>query len=253
MLRTLKFSFAFLALALLAVPAQAQVFNPGTLGVSTGYGFGPYSSGYNYGGYGGLGYGYGFPGFGFGGTAAGNYLWGRSQVIQAQGQYNLDTSQAAYNLEAARAKELENESTYARTYFEKQKMNRDFREAHREPKANPEQLIRLAKAGAPGRPDRTQLDQPSGIILWPEALSTNRFEGYRKEMEKLYGERTATNYGTTSSMYGEVQRVASDMKLELKELIRSMDANEYLAARKFIDRLAYEARFAPAMQGVAAN
>jgi hypothetical protein len=236
-------SMALVALAWVS-PAQAQF-------LGSGYGYSLY------GGYGAYNpYGYGFGGYGWplgGGTVAGNYLYGQSQVIRAQGEYLNNESQAAINFETARAKDLENQSAYARTYFEKQKVNQDYRDAHRPAKATPEQLARLAKSGVPGRPDRSELDQPSGIILWPDALMDGAFEGARKEMEKLYGERTSTNYGTSSPLYGEVQRVAAELRAELKERIHTMDSNEYMAARKFIDRLAYEARFAPTLPGVAAN
>lgn len=244
-----KVGLAAFALAALVwgSPVQAQVLSGPYLGGS--YAFGGYGSPYGYNPYGyGLGYGW----FG-GGTVAGNYLYGQSQVIRAQGEFLNNQSQAAINFEDARAKNLENQSAYTRTYFEKQKLNRDYRETTRPAKATNEQLVRIAKDGAPGRPGRSELDQPSGIILWPEALMDRRFDGYRKELEKLYGERTATNYGTTSALYGDVQRVAGQMRAELKDQIHEMDSAEYLAARKFIDRLAYEARFAPALPGVAAR
>src|SRR5262245_66634310 len=83
-------SIVVLAMFLTVRTAEAQ-FRP-FVGFGIGYGLG----------YGGYGYGYG------GGTAAGNYMYGMSNVIRAEGQYNLLTSMAGVNNEEARSKILDN-------------------------------------------------------------------------------------------------------------------------------------------------
>jgi hypothetical protein len=235
---------AGLATLLLAAPAAAQV---AVAPVVSGYGIG-YGSPYGYAPYGyrgpfvgGYGYGYGWGG----GTAAGNYLQGQAAVIQSQGQYNYFTALAAKEAADARAKELENRSARVRSYFELRRVNDISRAAERPTPATPEQLVKIASIGVPARPAQHQFDRPTGIILWPETLAGDEFAAQRAQLEKLFGERVAGNFGVGSALYQGVSRATTEMKSTLKEQIRQLDPAEYLAARKFLDSLAYEARFAP--------
>lgn len=238
-MNTRHFMAAALAMLLLAAPAAAQVAVP----VVGGYGL--YGYGYGNSLYGYAPYGYRGPyvaGWG-GGTVAGNYLQGRAAVIQSQGQYNYLTALAAKEAAEARAKHLENESTRVRTWFELRKLNADFRAAERPPQATKEQLVKLASIGVPDRPAQHQFDRASGVILWPETLSGDEFAAQRAELEKLFGQRVAGNFGVGSALYQGVSQTVAEMKGTLKDHIRELSPTEYIGARKFLDSLGYEARF----------
>src|SRR5262245_36253569 len=93
-----------LAMILSARAAVAEVFRP-FVGFGVGYGMG----------YGGYGYG--------GGTAAGNYMYGMSNVIRAEGQYNLLTSMAGVNNEEARSRYLDNRKKWQENYLQGQEQH----------------------------------------------------------------------------------------------------------------------------------
>src|SRR5262245_51092309 len=95
---------AIFTLAACAAEAQVRPF----VGFGIGYGLG----------YGGLGYGY----YG-GGTAASNDIYGMSNVIRSEGQYNLLTSMAGVNNEEARSRYLDNKKKWQENYLQGQEQH----------------------------------------------------------------------------------------------------------------------------------
>ena len=93
---------------------------------------------------------YGGGGFGYGQaqTAEGAALQGMSQVISAQGQYNLATSAAAINLTEAQSNELHNQVQGVQTFWQMRDIGRAEREKERGPRLTPEQIARIAHDGA---------------------------------------------------------------------------------------------------------
>jgi hypothetical protein len=51
----------------------------------------------------------------------------------------------------------------------------------------------------------------------------------------------------------QVQTVAVRMRQQLQSKIRQMRPAEYMAARKFLESLAYEVQFSPRIEGVASK
>jgi hypothetical protein len=70
-------------------------------------------------------------------------------------------------------------------------------------------------------------------------------------MDHLFAARNRGSRAPRAELYGKVQTVAGQMRGELKEMIGEVSPGEYLAARKFLDGLAYEAQFQPQPRGVA--
>lgn len=74
---------------------------------------------------------------------------------------------------------------------------------------------------------------------------------HRIQLDGLFAKRTQENSGVGSEMCREVQTLTRQMRAELKDMVQRISPAEYLAARKFIDALAYEAQFPPDVPGVA--
>ena len=116
------------------------------------------------GGWGGYGGNYG------GSTAAGSAMNGMASVISAKGDYNLSTSAAAINMTQAQKNEIKNRQQWTNTYFDMRATNRAARAAEAGPKPTMEQLVRIARQGAPAPITPSQVDPMTGKIDWPGPL-----------------------------------------------------------------------------------
>ncbi|MGE5191622.1 MAG: hypothetical protein ACM3U2_03915 [Deltaproteobacteria bacterium] len=206
-------------------PASAQV-QPF---VGFGVGFGP---GWGYGGY---GYGFG------GGTVESNYLYGMSNVIRAEGEYNALTSAAGVNYEEARGRYLDNQKKWWQNYLEGQEAHQKLMVAKRaREKHSPEALALAAASGLPRPLPPDALDPVTGQITWPEVLQADKYAGDRKELEQLFELRAKTTQ--TAGTSEAVHAAADKMTGRLRKDVQSLPANEYMVARKFLDSLAWAAR-----------
>ncbi len=196
----------------------------------------------SYGGDGG-GYGYGGGWGGGGGTVAGNYYNGGANAVRAQGDYNLSTSQAVVNMEEAKRREIENRKEWTDSYFEMRRANSDYRAAERGPKGTPEDWVRYAKEAAPTRPSPGDIDRVSGQIAWPRLLQADDFKDGRDELERLFADRADKGGSIGPDGYQQIQDEINGMMAYLKKNIKRYPTSEYLSARKFLESLAYEARF----------
>lgn len=216
-----------IAAGALAPEAQARWFNPVGVGVYGGLGR------YGYGGYGYGGYGWG------GGTPAGNYMQGMSQVIRSQGQYNEQTSRAMINYEDARTKYIDNQKKWTETYFAMRELN-DSKQAEKRERNrhSPETLTLAARSSAPGPLSSEVLDPLTGKLHWPDVLQAPEYAGPRTRIEQLFEVRASTGVNN-----GHETFLATQQMIEiLKSNIQTLPANSYIAARKFLDSLAYSAR-----------
>ena len=82
-------------------------------------------------------------------TPQGAALQGMSQVISAAGEYNLATSAAAINMTEAESNEMQNGVQGVQTFWQMRDIGRAEREKERGPRPTPEELARIARAGAP--------------------------------------------------------------------------------------------------------
>ena len=174
-------------------------------------------------------------------TAAEGAMRGMASVVRAAGDYNLSTSAAAINMSQARRQEIQNAQDFTNAYFDMRKVNREARAAERAPRASQEELIRIAQAGVPKRPTSRQLDPVSGKIHWPALLQTSPFDKPRGELDRAFSQRA--QYGALD--YEELQTVsqaAQAMLDQLAEQVASVPPADYIAAKRFLQSLAYEAR-----------
>jgi hypothetical protein len=199
--------------------------------------------GYGYGGYGG-GYGYGYGGYGATtpGSAAGHAM---ADMVRSQGAYNAMTSAAMVNVEEARSKYIDNQRQWTEVYLMK-KRALDAQHAEEKVEARARNA-RLQEAQAnnssslPPRLSSSELDPSTGKITWPSALMRDSFAPQRSEIEGLFLSRAHT--GTTSELSETIYKKIRSMQDDLRKQIREIVAQEYMDARKFLDRLSLEARF----------
>lgn len=193
-----------------------------------------------WGGYGVFGYGGGFGG----GTLEGNYLQGWSQVIRAQGEYNLNTAQAGISYEDARSKYLDNNRKWSQNLMqmreEQQRLAIQQREINRQTNAE-----RAAALAARPRVSRglapNSLDPLTGRITWPELLLGRDFDAPRTQIDQAFELRAKTSHGP--GMSEKVHPAVLQMMSRLRSEIEKIPANQYMAARKFLDALDYTTRF----------
>jgi hypothetical protein len=191
--------------------------------------------GYGYGGYGGYG------GVGTAQSAAGHAM---ADMTRSQGMYNQMTSAAMINMEEARSKYIENQKNWTEVYLMKQRVV-DANHAKQKEEARARnakwQEYQASNPDLPPRLTSSELDSSTGRIVWPAALMRDEFVGQRKEIESLFTSRAHT--GTTSELSDSIYKNVRAMQDELRKHIRDIVTQEYMGARKFLDRLALEGQF----------
>ena len=177
-------------------------------------------------------------GYGGGQTPEGAALQGMSQVISAQGQYNLATSAAAVNLTQAESNQLKNNVQGVQTFWQMRDIGASERAKERGPRLSPEQLARMARDGAPQGLSPSQIDPVTGVLYWPAALQDPSFQPQKSVVD----EETAKwlKYGGLN--YADQTQVRENIDTMfdgLKSQITSIPPQDYVACRKFLQSLLY--------------
>lgn len=109
-----------------------------------------------------------------------------------------------------------------------------------------------AQRQSPGRPDFHQVNPLDGTVHWPATFDEASFAAARSRLDAIFAQRTdgADTYGDRSS---EIPRLTRSMRDRLKSMVRDMPPSEYVAAKTFLNKLEYEARFDPPSAGLAAR
>jgi hypothetical protein len=178
---------------------------------------------------------------------------GRADLIRAQGQYNYNTALANVVAQQARAASIENDLRAAEAYHEKKEQWEYNRIRNARPRLTAEQHARINKSRAPKRLDPTQFDAVLGVIYWPETLERPEFEACRAEMDELFASRVPGSAGQGTENCREIEQVAARMRKVLKAEINAIPSQEWMEAKKFVDGLAFEARFDVLPEGLAQN
>jgi hypothetical protein len=185
-------------------------------------------------------YGYGFGGFG-GGTAEGNALMGMSNVIRSEGEYNLQTAQAGVNFEEARSRYLDNRAKWTQQYFQMRETRSAIDAQKKEAQRQSREVYYASTKSAPPRPEwPAGVDPVTGQISWPETLLAPEFEKNRKELDDLFELRAKTSQAAGTSL--KIHTATGELSKALRTRVEKIPANEYMAARKFIDELDRTAR-----------
>ncbi len=173
-------------------------------------------------------------------TAAEGRLRGLGDVVRSHGQANLDNSAAAINYSIARKQEMENRQQWTSTYFDMRQANRAARALERGKRASMEDLIRYAQAGKPKQLSPGELDTITGTIHWPILLRSDEFTTQRAELEQLFSRRASSSVLGYED-FAIVQETTDAMLDELKDQVREISPTQYIAAKRFLQSIAYEA------------
>ena len=142
----------------------------------------------------------------------------------------------------ARSAQIDNQYQWTQTYFAMQEENRRGRAAKRMPRPTEEQLIRYAQAGKPKSLTSEQLDPATGKIGWTRELRREPFALDRDVLEPIFSRRAASNGVVSDDDYDRIQEIVSDMQRNLKKRVKKVPANNYIAAKRLLESLAYEAK-----------
>jgi hypothetical protein len=162
---------------------------------------------------------------------------GFADVVRSQGMANLYNAQAASQFEQARGQYIDNQYKATQTYFEMRRYNTESRRAERSAPLSTEQYVRMARVEAPQVLTNTQLDPLTGTIGWPRPLAGPEYVMFRAQIERLFADR----YSGYSS-FAQIQQAVQAFADQLKADIMKFQANDYVAAKKFLDSLIYAAR-----------
>jgi hypothetical protein len=174
-------------------------------------------------------------------TAGEGYARGLGDLLRGGGQYNLYSSAAAINLAEARRREIENDKSWVQAYFELRDYNTQKRDAQlKRSRGNPEDWTRLARAQAPKPLDNHDLEIVTGKLHWPLLLTARSFAEQRATLEKLFADRAYRGIMEAEEFVTAVH-VTDQMLASLKSQINDVPPKQYLAARRFLESLAYEA------------
>lgn len=196
-----------------------------------------------YGGYGGYGGGYGgWGGATTPGSAAGHAM---ADMVRSQGAYNAMTSAAMVNVEEARSKYIDNQKQWTEVYLMKKRaldaQHAQDKEEARARNARLQEAQASNPSSLPPRLSSSELDPSTGTISWPSALMRDSFAPQRRDIESLFVARAHT--GSTSELSETIYKKIRSMQDDLRKQIREIVTQEYMDARKFLDRLSLEARF----------
>ncbi len=207
-----------------------------------------YRAGYHTGGYGGGRY-YGGGGGYYGGLAAlgGGYSpvsqQGTAAIIRSSGQAAKSYSEARINNESAYSMSLDNaykrvQTNWSIRRYASAQMADVYAYQHKRDK-----WLASQRDFKPETLPPSQFDKNTGSLEWPDVLQAPVYADKRAQIENEL-ELQATTGSTSNST--RIRNLAREMQSELKDHIRDSTPNEYLAGRKFLDRLVNQISMAQA-------
>ena len=137
--------------------------------------------------------------------------------------------------------DIENRLKWTDAYFQMRQTNRAMRNA-RITRLTPEQISHNARQNAPARLTTRQLDPVNGQLDWPLVLRDAQYSAEREKLDQLF-ERRTTSSSIPLADYQDVQKYSSELLAALNKNIDQYTANDWTAARRFIQSLAYEIHF----------
>jgi hypothetical protein len=172
-------------------------------------------------------------------TAGESFARGHAAAVSAHGYYNLMTAQARVVHAEAASREIDNKEKWTDTYFAMRERNRQERALARGPRPTLEQLRRIAASGRPAPLSPSEVNTTSGAITWPTLLRKEEYGAPRAALESVFAHRAATR-GQLHPDAAEYAKEAADAMLaQLKDRVREVPGQDYIAARRFIESLAY--------------
>ena len=216
-MKSLMMMATLVSLGLSAETSQAQVWyrNPGRVAVPYGYGWGGY--------------------YGGGYSPVEGAQRGYADVIRSRGMAAEDYSRARINNEEARSKYLDNKLKWTEIYWQRKRLGEaELAKDYAKDRARRENWMEATRGRKPETLPASQFDPNSGGLDWPEQLQEPVYAEQRQKIEEELELQAST--GTSSNAH-EIRNAAREMQAILKGRIRDMTPNDYIACRKFLDRL----------------
>lgn len=182
-------------------------------------------------------------------------LEAKAQWITAVATANSTNAKTLVTLQEVHSKALDNNLKAAKTFYDKRKQHEEYSQAQADDKKRPthEAIARYNRASLPKRPTEFQLCTLRGEINWPGALLDESFSNQRIMLSSLFAQRHSASLDSAEDISHEIQQHIKKMLEQLRSRVRDMSPAEYVAARKFLDSLAYEATLPPRIGGLATN
>jgi hypothetical protein len=169
-------------------------------------------------------------------------LHGKANVMRAQGDRAKKLAEARMTHEHADRVEMENKVIRVQKYLEKKANGQQSRDAyHARKRAARDRYLALKreKQQAAAIPERFR-NPMTGEIEWPETLQGSEFSKLRQELEQLFEQRAKT--GQTAALKNQIKYTTENLTERLQGNIRELTANDYMAARRFVNTLEREAQ-----------
>ncbi len=179
-------------------------------------------------------------------TVAESRARGLSDVIRSQGQYEMDSAQARISRSEAESLELDNRMKATETYFARRNYNREQRfgtpeEKYAKKMANQERYASYARRANPNKLTSKQLDPLTGKITWPKLLMPEEYQQDREQLDKLFALRARSDGKISGAVYEQIDDAADGLLKSLRKNSAELKANDYVAAKRFINALLHTA------------
>ncbi|MSR56467.1 MAG: hypothetical protein EXS05_02200 [Planctomycetaceae bacterium] len=102
-------------------------------------------------------------------------------------------------------------------------------------KHSTETLTKAAQSAVPQPLSASEFDPNTGKVAWPEVLLTDDYKKTRQRLERLLKQRAASPDDSTAQAHA----AAEELLDLLKEHIKDLPSNDYIATRKFLESLAH--------------
>ena len=172
------------------------------------------------------------------GTIEGSSSYGMGAFARGVGEYNLYTAMAVRELEHARTLAIQNHQLAVDNWLARRAAHR---ERVRAEMLSPQLIARVVEVSKPDRLAATQYWPESGKLIWPAALMGEELAKERAAIEKAFAARTTRDMGPGSAFYAGVRQGTEQMLAGLREKLPEMSSMEFIAAKKFLMGLRYEA------------
>jgi len=183
--------------------------------------------------------GYGAYGGGHASTAEEGIARGFADVVRSAGYANLQNSEASKNYQDAYSSYLDNRLKGTQTYFEMRRMNKQYRESEARPRPTQEDLVRYSESRKPKRLTPNQSDPLTGSLSWPLVLQDEAFAADRQALDSLFAAKAANHGQVTLDQYQKIKTATAALDRALHARIKEYPPQAYVAAKKYVEGLAY--------------
>ncbi|HZN34796.1 MAG TPA: hypothetical protein VFB80_13300 [Pirellulaceae bacterium] len=174
-------------------------------------------------------------------------------IITAAATFTRAQAESAKMGQETREKKLQNDLLGAKVFYDKRALYHTYKDTHQTPRSTADQYTERARSAAPERLSSYQLWIKPGYVRWPSLLLAIDYSEPRSQIDYLLVRRTPADSGAGSQNCVDLQQQIDTLRLALQGRMRTYKPADYLAARKFLDSLAYEVQFPADFGGATAQ